>query len=478
MKVRVPRRIARFSLWISLLFSLHSCNVAPPDRLQQIKQRGELVAVTLYGPTSYFETRDGDGGAEYEALRHFADSLGVKLRLIAMDTIAEVFAALRNGDVDIAAAGLTLTNSRTKQFLFGPVYQRVQQQMVCRRGGKNPRSLDDMDGVSLRVAAESSYLERLKSLQPEYPELEWEVDTELDTEPLLELVWRGELDCTIADSHIVAVNRRYFPELSVRFDVGDPESLAWVLPAEAESLQRAIEAWFTQYAASGELRQLLTRHYGFIDVFDYVDTRIFTRRIKKTLPKYRGYFEVAAAQYDLDWLLLAAQSYQESHWKPRARSPTGVRGIMMLTLPTAKEMGIKSRLDAKQSIFGAAGYLAKLRARLPDEIQEPDRTWLALAAYNVGYGHLRDARELAERQGKNPNLWSDVKTVLPLLSQKRYYRTVRHGYARGWEPVRYVGRIRDFEDILARALADQAQEEARTSAPTPAAVSSTSPSAP
>ena len=203
---------------------------------------------------------------------------------------------------------------------------------------------------------------------------------------------------------------------------------------------------------NGELAELKDKYYGYIEVFDYVDTRALTRRIKRLLPKFRPMFEEAEQRHGIDWTLLAAQSYQESHWNPRAKSPTGVRGIMMLTLTTAKEMGIKSRLNAKDNIMGGAKYLSKMQKRLPKSITGHDRERMALAAYNVGFGHLRDAFVLAKRLEKNPDLWSDVSTVMPLLGQKKYYRTLKHGYARGWEPVRYVKRIRDYQDIIVQNL--------------------------
>ena len=148
--------------------------------------------------------------------------------------------------------------------------------------------------------------------------------------------------------------------------------------------------------------------------------------------------------------LLAAQSYQESHWNPKAKSPTGVRGIMMLTQPVAKSLGVKSRLDARSNIFAGARYHAKMKAMFDDSVAEPDRTWMALAAYNVGRGHFRDAQGLARKLDKNPNLWIDMKEVLPLLADKAYYKDLKYGYARGNEPVQYVTRIRDYDDILAQ----------------------------
>ena len=176
--------------------------------------------------------------------------------------------------------------------------------------------------------------------------------------------------------------------------------------------------------------------------------RQFIRRINQRLPKYMDDFKSAAEEHELDWILLAAQSYQESHWNPRAKSPTGVRGLMMLTLRTARQLGVESRLDPQQSIRGGAKYLAQLQKRIPESVQGEDRLWFALAAYNVGFGHLLDARKLARKLGKNPDFWVEMKEVLPLLSQKKYYKDLKYGYARGSEPVRYVQRVREYQQVL------------------------------
>jgi membrane-bound lytic murein transglycosylase F len=226
-----------------------------------------------------------------------------------------------------------------------------------------------------------------------------------------------------------------------------------MMSAERSDLQAAIKTWLESFRESGALSVLQERYYGFVEVFDYVDTRIFIARIRSRYPKYKKFFKEAAAKYELSEMLLAAQAYQESHWRANARSPTGVRGIMMLTLDTARAMGVKSRLNAQQSIFGGARYMARLvNNRFAEDVAEPDRTWLALAAYNVGRGHLHDAQTLARDQGLNPYLWNDVKQVLPLLADKRYYRNLKYGYARGSEPVRYVQRIRDYQLILENEL--------------------------
>lgn len=440
-------------LTASLLAGACSFESDPEDTLETIKKRGELVVLTRWGPTTYYQTRDGFAGLEYDMAVDFAESLGVGLRFEVRDSIADLLRALKNAEGDLAAAGLTRTAARQDHFRYGPVYQTVQQQVVCRRGGPRVNTAADLVGLRLAVPAHSSYEERLQALKKDYPELRWDSRVEADTEQLLEEVWkRNGLDCTIGDSNIVAVVRRYFPELVVRFNLGEEESLSWLLPEQGADLQAAAEAWFKQRQESGEHERLLDKYYGFIESFDYVDTRTFVRRIRSVLPRYRPLFEAAGKHHAIDWQLLAAQSYQESHWKPHARSPTGVRGIMMLTLVTAREVGVQSRLDAAQSIEGAAKYLARLRKRIPESVTEPDRTWFALAAYNVGFGHLRDARQLAQQLGRDPDYWSELSEVLPLLAQRKYYRTLKHGYARGYEPVRYVNRIRDFRDILRRSI--------------------------
>ncbi|MGD8783866.1 MAG: membrane-bound lytic murein transglycosylase MltF [Thioalkalispiraceae bacterium] len=445
------RRIVISSLLVCLTHLLSACQ-QEPSLLDEIRKKGELIVVTRNAPTTFYELHDEKTGFEYEMASAFAKTLDVKPRFIIKDNTSEILAALSSGEAHLAAAGLTKTEKRQDNFLFGPIYQEVQQQVVCRRGGANPKKVEELNGFNLRIASGTSYEEKILRLEKKYPVIEWNIDHEADTETLLEEVWLKKIDCTVSDSTIVAINRRYYPELRVRFDLGEPQHLAWALPSQADDLQDQVEDWFSDYKESGELDALLEKYYGFIEVFDYVDTRRFVRRIRTVLPKYRHVFKKAAAKYNLDWELLAAQAYQESHWRSRAKSPTGVRGIMMLTLTTAKEVGIKSRLNPEQSIWGGAKYFNNLHKRIPDSVTEPDRTWFALAAYNVGMGHLYDARELARRLDKDPDQWHDLSEVLPLLSRKKYYKDLKHGYARGSEPVRYVQRIRDYHDILHQFL--------------------------
>jgi membrane-bound lytic murein transglycosylase F len=181
---------------------------------------------------------------------------------------------------------------------------------------------------------------------------------------------------------------------------------------------------------------------------DFVNTYTFLKHLLERLPNYRALFQQVAAQNRLDWRLLAAMSYQESHWNPKAVSPTGVRGLMMLTQRTAKQLGIENRVDPEQSVKGGARYLIIVKNKIPQRIPEPDRTWLAVASYNVGFGHLEDARILTQKFGGNPDKWVDVKQQLPLLSKRKWHEQTKRGYARGHEPVVYVKNIQYYYEML------------------------------
>jgi membrane-bound lytic murein transglycosylase F len=257
------------------------------------------------------------------------------------------------------------------------------------------------------------------------------------------------IEYTIADSNTLAINQRFLINLRSAFDIAEPQQLAWALAkTDDRSLLREVQKFFRKIKENGELTRLIERNYGHVDKFDYVGTRIYRRHIATRLPKYQNYFEVAGAMHDIDWRLLAAMGYQESHWDPNAISPTGVRGIMMLTLKTAKDLNINNRTDPEKSISGGAQYFRETKDRIDENIPEPDRTLLAMAAYNVGFGHVQDAREITSKLNKNPDRWADVKEALPLLAKRKWYKQTRYGYARGWEPVEYVENIRSYYDIL------------------------------
>jgi membrane-bound lytic murein transglycosylase F len=437
----------RYAFIVALLFVVSACDTAEKtSRLEKILQDGVLRVGTNYGLTTYYNGATGPEGFEYELAAGFADYLGVRLEVFPYYTLNELFPQLKNHYLDLIAAGISMTPERMEQFRFGPAYQDVSQKLVFKQGNVRPRSATDLTG-SLAVIAASSHSETLRSFKPFHQHLEWQETDEKDTEELLEMVLAGELDYTIADSNILAVFRRRHPELSIGFTINKEQGIAWALnKTQDDSLLAALIEYFGVIQSDGRLSALEDKYFGHVRNFNYVDTREFIKSANTILPNFKHWFK--AYSDDLDWRLLAAMSYQESHWDPLAKSPTGVRGMMMLTLATAREMGVTSRLDPEQSIQGGAVYFAKLLRRIPDRIQNPDRTWFALAAYNIGLGHLEDARVLTQRQGGNPDMWVDVKKRLPQLRQKKYYKTTRYGYARGNEAVHYVDNIRRYYDTL------------------------------
>jgi membrane-bound lytic murein transglycosylase F len=432
----------------TLLLGLALAGCESPTLLERIKQEAQLVVATRNSPTTYYEGPHGPTGLEYELVSLFAQKLGVSLRLVIPDQFEDILPRVAAGEVHFAAAGLTVTEARKERVRFSPSYQMITPQLIYRMGNRRPKGWDGLKG-HLEVMAGSSHAARLRRLQQQHPRLRWTENTELESEQLLNLVWEEVIDYTIADSNEVALNQRFYPELKVALDLAEPQPLAWAFPLnEDTSLYDAASVFLFEAKKTGVLDQLLDRHYGHVERFDYVGTRRYMRHIEQRLPEYRPLFEAAAKQFELDWRLLAAMGYQESHWNPKAESPTGVRGIMMLTLATMRQLGLSNRLDPRQSIEGGARYFARIRERIPEPIAEPDRTWMALAAYNVGMGHLEDARVLTEQLGGDPDRWVDVKKHLPLLSQKKWYQQTKYGYARGMEPVRYVDNIRSYYDIL------------------------------
>ena len=442
-------RCTSWLLAAGLFLMLSSC-AEPPSALERIKEEGVLRVITRNSPSTYFQDRNGEAGFEYELVERFASHLGVKLQIETADSIEEIFTRLnRPGGPTLAAAGLVASEGRKDLARFTQPYLDVTTQVVYRRGQRRPTQPEDLVGKRILVLKGSSQAEKLKALQSEFPDLRYEESDAVEVVDLLRMVDEGQVDLTLVESNELALNQVYFTNARAAFDLGEQSSLAWIVgKGEDNSVLEAANQFLTQAQENGTLQRLRERYYGHVDVLGYVGAYAFAKHLQQRLPRYEKVFRETAKEHGVDWRLLAAIGYQESHWQPEATSKTGVRGLMMLTLNTAKAMGVNNRLDPVQSIRGGGKYIAKVHANLPDSIEEPDRTWFALAAYNVGGGHLEDARKLAESEGLNPNKWLDVKQMLPRLAQKQWYTKTRYGYARGGEPVHFVANIRRYYDIL------------------------------
>lgn len=424
--------------------------VEKPSTLERIKEDGVLRVVTRNSPATYFQDRNGETGFEYELVKRFADDLGVELQIETADNLDDIFTRLGqpNGPV-LAAAGLVSSEQRKTQARFSHPYLEVTPQVIYRNGKTRPTNAAGLVGKRIMVLKGSSHAEQLADLKKQYPGLEYEESDQVEVVDLLRMVDEGQIDLTLVDSNELAMNQVYFPNVRVAFDLGDARDQRWAVAAgEDASLLNEINAFLDKVEKNGTLQRLKDRYYGHVDVLGYVGAYTFAQHLQERLPRFEKHFRNSAKQEQVDWRLLAAIGYQESMWQPEVTSKTGVRGLMMLTQRTAQAMGVSNRLDPVQSIRGGAKYFTYVKDQLDDSIKEPDRTWFALAAYNVGSGHLDDARKLAEREGLNPNRWLDVKKMLPRLAQKKWYSKTKYGYARGGEPVHFVANIRRYYDIL------------------------------
>jgi membrane-bound lytic murein transglycosylase F len=427
-----------------------------PGSFEQVRLQGVLTVVTRNSPLAYYEGAAGPEGPEFELAQGFARRLGVRLELRFAASGAAALEEIRHNRAHVAAAGIIATDARGAGFLFGPVYQRIDQHIVYRVQDPLPRTPEDLVGKRILVMRGSTHAAAMRRLAAEWPQLRYTEAEGRDPMDLLAAVAAGEADVTVADSTEFSLGRHFHPELRPAFKLAESESIAWALAPQGADLLPQVERYFRELESIGRLAEILERHRRSLVRYDRVDAASFVASVRERLPQFRPHFEEAAAESGIDWRLLAAIGYQESRWDVDAVSPTGVRGLMMLTAETARRVGVRDRGDARDSILGGARYLRLIRETIPGRIGEPDRTWLALAAYNVGFGHLEDARVLAQRRGRNPDAWDDVRETLPLLAQERWYTQTRRGYARGWEPVGFVRNVQTYAELLNWLVAGEA----------------------
>lgn len=443
-------RLRTLLLFAALLSPL--CGCEQPDSLAQILARGELVVVSRNSPTTYYLDKNDPTGFEYALAERLAQELGVDLRMETAVALPDIFNKLQRHQADIAAAGLTLTEQRKASYPHTTPYLNSTPLVVSLVDHVQPRSIPDLAGLKIVVLAGSSHAEMLRSLQKsEAPDLQWEEIDEADALQLLDRLNDGQADLAIMDSTEFNAQQSFYPRLQVAFELTTEQELVWYLPPQIDNtrLLALIDNFIQRLQRDGTLARLRDQYFGHRPNISPENADEFARNVSQTLPIYEALIKQVANEYQMDWQLLAALAYKESQWNPKATSPTGVRGMMMLTKPTAKDLGVDNRLDAAQSLRGGARYLKDITRRLPKRIQEPDRTWMALAAYNIGIAHLEDARVLTQRQGGDPNLWDDVRERLPLLQKTTYYKETRYGYARGFEAADLVQKVRHYRSALA-----------------------------
>lgn len=421
------------------------------DRIfDRLNTEETLIVLTRNSPTTYYFDNDQETGFEYELTKAFADAEGLKLRISVAFTLEDLMSSLAEGQAHVAAAGLTKTNDRDLQFKATDPYLKQKPLIVYKSGASRPRNLNELVDRDIVVLAGSSHIESLKRLNQTIGNINWREIRAADSLEIMQLVAEEKAELAIVDSIEFRMQHGLFPRLVAALSLEDEEDIVWYLPSlpGSDALRLRFNRFLQNHKETGALQRLRERHFGSSKNASRIGSFTFQQKVKTTLPKWQPLIEAVAYEYQLDWRLLAAVSYQESHWDPTAISPTGVRGMMMITRATAKDLGVIDRTDAKQSLRGGARFIKSLSRRLPSDIPEPDRMWMVLAAYNIGMGHLEDTRVLAQKNGLDPDRWQDVRELLPRLQNPIYYSSTRYGFARGKEAVTYVDNIRHYYSVL------------------------------
>jgi membrane-bound lytic murein transglycosylase F len=399
------------------------------SQLEKIRRSGELIlAIQGSAPTGNDVTALPEN-LDFELAQRFASRLGVNLRYIQGESRHELIRMVASHEADFIATAFPITEERQRTLKFSPAFRQITEKVVY-------RTADKPDAPTETVFRDV----------PVTPE-DWVLGSEsYDLKNRLRMVNDGLLDYTIVPSDQIARMQRYFPNLEVAFEQGEPQQLGWAFAKnEDNSLYNEVLAFFEEIKQDDTLSRLTKKHETAIGMTtDASEDAALRLHVKHRLPRYRALFQNAGRKFDIDWRLLAAIAYQESQWNAHAISAEGVRGMMMLTGDTARELNITDRFDVSQSIHGGAEYLHEILEGLPPPVQGQDRIRLALAGYNIGYNHIERARRIADRQGRDPNAWESVKTVLPLMGRALSDKE----HARGRLAVHYVENICRHYDLL------------------------------
>ena len=410
----------------------------------------ELVVITRTTPSVEAPARDGSlAGLEYDLVTRFAADLGTKVRFVEATSYADALARLRGGSAHMLAADIAATAELKRDFLFGPPYRTSKQVLVRAKSTPRASNLDALIAKRVAYAPESSGAKHIEAARLARPALQWREIATDHPEQVLREVTDGRADYGVTSTHLLDLARGVHPGLETTLTVGPSDPVAWAFPKTTDRrfLQK-VRRFFARIAADGTLDRLIDRYHGHALRLDIAEASEFREAIEARLEPLKPLFQRAQHETGIDWRFLAALAFQESKWDPRATSPTGVRGLMMLTEETAARMGVRDRTDARESVTAGAHYFKTLRDSMPARIPEPDRSWLALAAYNQGLGHLEDARVLAQRLGLNADTWVHVRQALPLLADEEHFSTLRHGYARGGEALVLTEKVRAYYQAL------------------------------
>jgi membrane-bound lytic murein transglycosylase F len=460
---------SRTKRWIVLVpvlalgLALTGCGRDPPlpGRIDPV-ELGRLVAAIVPGPDTYFMDAEGKpAGFEYDLLKRFASSLNVSLDLRIISEHDDALRAAELAKVHVVAMGANGIPP-PGPLAAGPPYQSVQPVLVYRIDEGQPLNWRDLEEQPVLTTPDQPIAE-FAANDSGIREGSIRFTSVPSPRKLAETMVTGAAHYGILYRHTLAFLRNVYLDIDTAFPVGRARELRWRSPKSNVALSDELGRYFAMIKKDGTLARLVDRYYGHTQRVDAQAAEAFQDKIKRLLPAFREMFQGAQQSTGIEWRLLAAIAYQESQWDPWATSPTNVRGMMMLTEDTAAQLKVTDRLDPVQSIPAGAQLVARLKQQVPERIREPDRTWIALAAFNVGLAHVEDARVLAQQQRLNPDSWTDLKKVLPLLAKQEFAAKAKRGFARGGQAVIFVENVRAYHDILAhleqphRPMAEPAQ---------------------
>ncbi len=423
---------------------LAKANVAFSGDLTEIKKRKVLRVLTRNSASTYFLWRGELLGFEYELARHFADKHHLRLEVVVPPSRDLLIPWLKQGKGDIVAAAMTISEKRLAQGVsFSRPYHTVSEILVTRRADTSLESVDDLEGRTVVVRRSSAYWESLEALRQQGIDFILTAAPErMETEELIAQVAEGSIDLTVADSHILDIELTWREDIRAAFALGEPRSHGWLVRQDNPQLLKAVDDYLNK-----EYRGLfynITYKKYFKNpkrILSHLEERADS--VGNALSPYDELTRRYADRYGFDWRLVVSQMYQESRFDAKAKSWVGALGLMQVMPRTARELGIENLPNPEQGLHAGVKYLDWLRKRFEPELPMADRTWFALAAYNAGIGHVRDARQLAAEQGWDPDKWfGHTEKAMLLLANRKYARKAKHGYVRGEEPVNYVRQIR------------------------------------
>ncbi len=430
--------------------------------LDKIKKRGKLIAITGYNAYSYFIYRGRPMGYEYELVNRLAEHLNVSVEFIIEKDLGKMFEMLDNGEGDLIAFNLTVTKKRKQRVNFTS-YHNTTRQVLVQRKPENWRKMKshqiekellrspiDLEGKTVFVRHSSAYLNRMENLEDEIGGdiIIKEAGPDVSTEDLIEMVADGTIEYTVSDKNIAMLNQAYYTNLDIRTDISLPQKIAWAVRKNAPMLLTAINSWLDELKKQPDYYVIHNKYYSNRNAFRNRMTTDFYLHKGGKISEYDDELKEYSEQLGWDWRMLASLIFQESRFDPEAKSWAGAVGLMQLMPQTAGQYGVKNLEDPEQNLKAGIKYLQWLDNYWKKEIEnKQERLKFVLASYNIGLGHIIDARRLAEKYGADPNIWfKNVELYLLKKSNSKYYNdeVVRNGYAKGTETIRYV------EEILER----------------------------